>query len=571
MPIDHTHINPATTVNIVQHEQTLSPVPLAQSLTWENWSGNNQFTPDASDGLYYFTPDNLEQLQQIIKEAANKGKKIRVSGQRHSITPLVINNNSDISTTHGNTWVIDLACYSDLGADGNSNIVLDRDNDIVTVNSGVSETDLDAFLSAHNYRLNTVTAGGFFSLGGMTAVDVHGSAVNASIFADSVIAYSVINDDGVNKTYDIDSPDFQGISPLQFFRTSLGTLGVVSSVTLKISPRAYKNTLVPSHESYSIDSKKDFVDYYKNLLFSGKYDSVESFYNPYGKTNNFLALLWRIDPDPKTPIINKDANDSDDAIIYTHVNEACDKAQKRAWGAPILPLWEEKLSEMIGIYTQNNKQPYFGKLAIDTAMETVKSKMKKVISNNDALWLDQAERVVFSSYFIPLPDDTTKAMETAWDALKVISNQLQNDHNFVAVLPPEFRFVRGSDALLSGTYSNDKTKLFISIEILALVQKGSVAQYPQNVLDYFANIEHKWVAMGGFPHHGKMYGFYNPDDAVDGQAVKGVTPFNSAYIKMWKKRKANELALFSRYQKQLDPNGLFCNRYTNLLGLCSES
>ena len=40
--------------------------------------------------------------------------------------------------------------------------------------------------------LKTVTAGGFFSLGGITAVDVHGATVAAPIFADSVVAFNVM-------------------------------------------------------------------------------------------------------------------------------------------------------------------------------------------------------------------------------------------------------------------------------------------------------------------------------------------------------------------------------------------
>jgi FAD/FMN-containing dehydrogenase len=57
------------------------------------------------------------------------------------------------------------------------------------VNPGAREDDVDAFLTKHDLMFKTVTAGGFFSLGGMTSVDVHGGTVDAPIFAETASSF----------------------------------------------------------------------------------------------------------------------------------------------------------------------------------------------------------------------------------------------------------------------------------------------------------------------------------------------------------------------------------------------
>jgi FAD/FMN-containing dehydrogenase len=103
--------------------------------------------------------------------------------------------------------------------------------------TGVREDELDVFLTANDMMLKTVTAGGFFSLGGMTAVDVHGATINAPIFAETVSAFSIIGPDGQLKTINTQTPAVDGWSPLRFARVSLGALGVVTSVTVDVMPR----------------------------------------------------------------------------------------------------------------------------------------------------------------------------------------------------------------------------------------------------------------------------------------------------------------------------------------------
>jgi len=145
-----------------------------------------------------------------VEEARESGVKLRVSGQRHSQPPLVIEDNRSDPPRTARTWLIDLSCYADLGPEGDQQIELDVENKTVTVNAGVREDYLDAFLTANDLMLPTVTAGGFFSLGGMTAVDVHGATLDAPIFAETVSAFTLMGADGKMTTIGRDDPGIDG-------------------------------------------------------------------------------------------------------------------------------------------------------------------------------------------------------------------------------------------------------------------------------------------------------------------------------------------------------------------------
>jgi hypothetical protein len=76
-------------------------------------------------------------------------------------------------------------------------------------------------------------------------------------------------------------------------------------------------------------------------------------------------------------------------------------------------------------------------------------------------------------------------------------------------------------------------------------------------LQFFADVEREWVAMGGFPHQGKMYGFYDP---IAPQGTH-TGPFNVGFLAELRRRRQDRLQAFNHYRKKRDPNGLFDNSY----------
>src|SRR5271157_2896866 len=284
-------------------------VPSPSAPVWRNWSGNLVHEP-ASDGVkYYFTPTNLAELKSALAEAANApGATVRVSGQRHSQTPLVVDEDRG-PAPQTRAFLVDMSCYGDLGPGQDQRIVLGPGSKRVTVNAGVREDELDAFLTKNNLMLTTVTAGGFFSLGGMTAVDVHGGTMDAPIFAETVSAFTLVLADGRVTTIDAQSPAVGGWSPLQFARVSLGALGVVTSVTIDVEDRPWATTLRGGTERFGLADKAVFVETFGTLL--KEHTRLETFFTPYATgsvgfplhAKNFLALWWDVvsDPPTKTP------------------------------------------------------------------------------------------------------------------------------------------------------------------------------------------------------------------------------------------------------------------------------
>ena len=159
---------------------------------WANWSGNLVYETPTNGADYYFRPNGLTDLQSVVAQAAKLGITVRASGQRHSQPPLVIDDNRGVVLPTLTTYLVDMSCYADLGAGGNERMVLGPGPNQVTVNPGVKEDELDAFLTRNNLMFETVTAGGFFSIGGMTAGDVHGGTVDAPIFAETASAFTIV-------------------------------------------------------------------------------------------------------------------------------------------------------------------------------------------------------------------------------------------------------------------------------------------------------------------------------------------------------------------------------------------
>ena len=546
-------------------------IPSPSAPTWQNWSGNLVHKPASDGGKYYFAPTNLTELKSVLAQVSKvRGAIIRVSGQRHSQPPLVAEDNRAAVPQTTKTYLVDMSCYADLGL-GTDRIALVAGKNQVTVNTGVREDELDAFLIKHNLMLKTVTAGGFFSLGGMTAVDVHGATQDAPIFAETVSAFNILLADGTVTTIDGKSSPVDGWSPLQFARVSLGGLGVVTSITIDVLERPWKTTLQGGTEVLTLRDKPSFVEKFKTLLRN--HTRVETFFTPYAAAwyaPNFLALFWDVVADPSKKIENTPPD--------SPLDNACVLAGKEKYGAPYLTGIAQFGAE-IALQSQYLGSAELGGAAAMTAIATFQVIKPEVAAANEKysdLWLTGAVRVIFMSYYIPLPGLDDEGLGKAWDGLDVVSKIVTKDGNFHIAAPMEFRFVKGGNSAMSGTFTEDPEHTwFVNLDLIGFVEADQMASaYPAKLLQFFAEVERKWVEKdgfpnnkGGFPHNGKMYGFYDPTDK-DPHSYSKTGPFNPNFLAKLRKLRGARLEAFSAYRKRLDPNGLFYNEFLrNLLEL----
>ena len=541
-------------------------IPSPTAPTWQNWSGNLVHHP-ASDGVrYYFTPTSLTELQQVLIDAKAAGVTVRVSGQRHSQPPLVVEDNRGGTQQTTKTYLIDMSCYADLGTHHDQRMVLGPGKNQVTANAGVREDELDAFLTQNKLMLKTVTAGGFFSLGGMTAVDVHGATLGAPIFAETVSAFTILLADGKLMTIDAQSPAVDGWSPVQFARVSLGGLGIVTSMTIDVLERLHPTTLQGGSHEYVIQDKSSFIAKFKTIVTS--HDRVETFFTPYanmweGKASNqpsILVLWWDVVQDPASTTSNEPPKPPDNTCVL---------ASKQEFGAPYLTGIATYGAEIAqGAQLASSPIVYFplGAAAM-TAIATFKVIAPDVAVANQShsdLWLTGAVRVIFMSYYIPLPDLEDAGLGIAWDGLDVVSQIVTKYGNFHIAAPMEFRFVKGGNSAMSGTCIEDpKYPVFLNLDLIGFVEKEVASKYPDRLLQFFADVERQWVEMGGFPHNGKMYGFYDPTEAPGTYSKTG--PFNPNFLSNLRTRRGVRLVAFNTYRKSLDPSGLFFNDFLRKL------
>lgn len=529
--------------------------------TWENWSGNIKNLPPTDGTATYYKPANLEELKAALAAAKQLGVPLRVSGQRHSQPPLVAADNRASPPAKPDTVLVDMSCYIDIGTTG---MELGPGPNQVTVNPGLREDDVDAFLTKNNLMFKTVTAGGFFSIGGMTAVDVHGATLAGPIFAETASAFTVLGADGQQTVIDASSPKVGEWSPLQFQRVSLGAMGVVTRITLDVQPRPYANTIKGTIERYLLKDRQDFIDKFKTLTSTT--ERMEVFYSPYAAApnlpffdqKNFLVLGWNTvdDPDPKIP------NDA------PNPSTACELADDGDFGAPLLKGIAKYAAKYVreSQYYSNPYNPLHfppvptsGFVAI--GLDEIEKQAGDANEKHSDLWLSEASQVMFMSYFIEMPDFDDEGLGKVWDGLNAAGKRVIKDDVFHIAAPLEFRFIKAGDTAMAGTYSTNPDATFVNLDLIGFIEPTTSADYPKELLQFFADVERDWVAMGGIPHNGKMYGFYDPA----GPANSYTAAFNPNFLAEIRKKRGTRLQAFSDYRKSRDPDGLFYNAYVKQL------
>jgi hypothetical protein len=358
----------------------------------------------------------------------------------------------------------------------------------------------------------------------------------------------ILDAEGNLHTIDASQAAVGGWTPLQFARVSLGGLGIVTRIILDVQPRPYANTLQGGTQRYLWKDQQSFITGMQELLTgSSKHDRLEVFFTPYAapwNVENFLVLWWDIVANPNPTIPN----------AATEPPTACVLSRKGEFGAGKIPSPGVADTQYLSLYVP---AAALAAIALDVIV------LQATIANKDhsELWLSEASQVMFMSYFVELPSLDAAGLATVWNGLDAVTQKVLKNGSFHIAAPMEFRFIKGGDSAMSGAYSTNPDAYFVNLDLIGFVPATPSADYPAQLLQFFADVERDWVAAGGFPHNGKMYGFYDPQQP----AGTHTAAFNPNFLAALRARRGERLTAFDNYRKSQDPTGLFYNEYLRSL------
>jgi alditol oxidase len=182
------------------HADTPEPAPHQT-----NWAGNLRYHAD-----HVFAPKSVTEVQQIVKHCAT----LRALGSRHSFNTIADSLTNQISLTHLDS------------------IEINEKARTVTVGAGVRYGVLAPIIDAKGFAVHNLASLPHITVAGAISTATHGSGVKNGNLATAVSELELVTASGevITRTR-ADSADFPG------FAVQLGSLGIVTKVTLDLIPR----------------------------------------------------------------------------------------------------------------------------------------------------------------------------------------------------------------------------------------------------------------------------------------------------------------------------------------------
>jgi FAD-linked oxidoreductase len=191
-------------------------------LTWSNWSESVACQPAA---IRY--PQSLDEIVAIVNECRRQRRGLRVVGSGHSFTPLV--------ATDG--VLLSLDRYSGLEQ-------IDVAAGTATVRGGTKIKALGELLSQHGLAQENLGDIDAQSIAGAISTGTHGTGLTLGSISTQVIGMTLVTGQGeVLVCSEREHPEV-----LRAAQVSLGALGIIASVTLRLVP-AYRLEYVWQRET----------------------------------------------------------------------------------------------------------------------------------------------------------------------------------------------------------------------------------------------------------------------------------------------------------------------------------
>src|ERR1035437_9361586 len=170
-----------------------------------NWAGNLTYSTDR-----LHTPGSIEEVRQVVKSC----NKVRALGSRHSFNAIADSNQNQVSLKRLDK------------------MTLDEQARTVTVDAGITYGVLSPWLDARGYALHNLASLPHISVAGACATATHGSGIHNGNLATAVSGLEMVTADGETRVLSRAKDGERFAAAV----VGLGSLGVVTRVTLKVQP-----------------------------------------------------------------------------------------------------------------------------------------------------------------------------------------------------------------------------------------------------------------------------------------------------------------------------------------------
>ena len=177
--------------------------------TWRNWAGNQSCRAEV------LRPTSEPELCRIVADVAAAGGRVHAVGAGHSFSDIAL----------GDSVLVDLSDYDRI-------LAFDRHACTVVTQAGVRLGVLSEALWARGLALTNLGDIDTQTVAGATQTGTHGTGRHFANLSSAIVGMRVV--DGTGSVHEIDSTT--GADLWRAARVGLGALGIVSTLTLQVSP-----------------------------------------------------------------------------------------------------------------------------------------------------------------------------------------------------------------------------------------------------------------------------------------------------------------------------------------------
>ena len=176
--------------------------------TWKNWAGNEIAHPTSIE-----TPRTEEELISIVRQAADRGEKVKVPGSGHSFTPAAVTNGR----------LVRIEALQGIRS-------IDREKLHVRVGAGTTLNALNKMLAAEGLAMANLGDIAYQTVAGAISTSTHGTGVNLTGLAAQVVGMRIV--DGHGNLLECDADKNSDV--LEMSRVSVGALGAITECTIQV-------------------------------------------------------------------------------------------------------------------------------------------------------------------------------------------------------------------------------------------------------------------------------------------------------------------------------------------------